>query len=118
MPAFDRKVCQSRNALRCGVHLLSVPFWLKRINHFRFSLGNGLYHRFRCLHHIGYLATYPVVITRRDVISRLFPLCLSIMSHCQGSSLFIPLDSSSDMDGFLWNYPWKQLLGATSCRTP
>lgn len=38
--------------------------------------------------------------TGRDVLSRFFPYAISISSHCRGSSLFIPLDSSSDMDGF------------------
>ena len=83
-------------------------FWLERISHFRFSTGNDLYHRFRYLHPIGYLATYPVVVTRREILSRFFPYAISVSSHCRDRSLFRSLDSSSDMDGFLSRR--KQLL--------
>jgi hypothetical protein len=55
------------------------------------------------------------VVARRECLSRLTPQKPRLLLlHCQGSSLFIPLDSSGSTDGFLNG---KQLIKATSCRT-
>ncbi len=101
MPAFSRKAYWSRSAYRTRRLPTFITFLVKAYKPFPLLTSNNLYHRFRYLHHIGYLATYPVMVTRREVLSRFSPYVVSILSHCRDSSLFISLGSSSDMDGFL-----------------
>ena len=67
---------------------LRYHFWFKRKSHFRLLIHNGLYRRFRCLHHTSYLALIRFVATRRVRLSRFDTPHLVVLRYIVRTALY------------------------------
>ena len=73
--------------------------------------NNGLYRRFRFLHHASYLALIRRVAARRARLLRFMPRTCGASLRCQDRTLFRSLDSPGDTGGPLLfsedNFYWR-----------
>ena len=73
VPAIDRRVYGSRQRSYKPLYPPSVPFWLKRISHFRFFTMTIFIADSLIFHHADYLALIRLMATRKVLPSRFAP---------------------------------------------